>query len=77
MLDLEKTPDKNKEKVKQAMMARIDKNKDGKLDIDEFTALYEEEMHIVEILKRAEVKFNELDADRSGYLEKDEFPKVT
>ena len=42
MLDLEKTPDKNKEKVKQAMMARIDKNKDGKLDIDEFTALVDE-----------------------------------
>lgn len=76
MLGLEKTPDKNKEKVKEAMMKRVDSNKDGKLDLDEFTALYEEEMHIVEILKKAEQKFNELDSDNSGYLEKAEFGKV-
>ena len=31
MLGLEKTPDKNREKVKLAMMGRIDKNKDGKV----------------------------------------------
>jgi Ca2+-binding EF-hand superfamily protein len=46
------------------------------LDIDEFTTLYEEEMHIVEILVKAETMFRLLDKDASGYLEKSEFSKI-
>ena len=77
MLDIQKTPNPDKENLKIMMMKRIDANADGKLSLEEFTALYEEQMHIVEVIRRGRIKFTELDVDGSGFLEEPELEKVT
>ena len=51
----------------------VDINRDGKLDIDEFTVLFDEEAHKLETAQKALVKFVELDTDKSGFLENGEF----
>ena len=57
-------------KFRETLMEKIDKNKDGKLDLSEFTLLWEEMMARLDLIESAKKKFNELDVDKSGFLEK-------
>lgn len=70
------TQDADKAETKTNVMARVDANKDGQLDIAEFIQLFEEEMRRMDILRRARSKFTELDVDNSGFLEGPEIIKV-
>lgn len=58
------------------MMERIDSNKDGKLDYEEFSKLFILMLARFAVFERAKVKFTELDADSSGFLEGAEIDKV-
>lgn len=61
---------------KNKLMKEIDANGDGKLDLGEFKQLFEDMLARIELVKRAKVKFDELDTDRSGMLESAELDKV-
>lgn len=61
---------------KSMLLKEIDSNGDGKLDLTEFTVLFEDMLAREEMIKRAVVKFRELDADNSGFLETAELDKV-
>jgi calmodulin len=54
---------------KEKLMKEIDANGDGKLDLGEFKILFEDMLARIELVKRAKVKFDELDTDKSGMLE--------
>jgi len=69
-------PDKDKNETRQKIMARVDKNKDGKLDEEEFCELFAEEMRHLSVIRSAREKFSELDTDNSGFLEPKEISKV-
>jgi len=58
------------------LLKNIDRNGDGKLDINEFVDLFEEMLVRMDLIHRARAKFEELDTDKSGMLEKDELDKV-
>ena len=60
------------EEAKTRMMQRLDANKDGKLDFEEFFSLFVLMNERFSLIDRAKVKFNELDKDGSGYLESGE-----
>ena len=66
----------NKEEVKTKLMERIDANKDGKLDLEEFLVLFNEMLIRYSLMERAKAKFQELDTDKSGFLEASELDKV-
>merc|ERR1711871_4009 len=51
-------------------------NKDGKMDLIEFTRLWEEVVVRNDLIEQARVKFNCLDKDKSGFLEKEELAQV-
>lgn len=55
---------------------RLDANKDGKLDLDEFQVLFQDMVNRIVLIEKASVKFNELDTDKSGFLESSEIDKV-
>ena len=61
---------------KNKLMKEIDANGDGKLDLDEFKVLFEDMLARIELVKRAKIKFDELDTDKSGMLESAELDKV-
>lgn len=61
---------------KKHLLAHIDSNGDGKLDLVEFITLFEEMLVRVELIERARAKFDELDTDKSGLLETAELDKV-
>ena len=61
---------------KKHLLNHIDSNGDGKLDSDEFIILFEDLLQRLELIERARSKFNELDTDKSGMLEKAELDKV-
>lgn len=65
-----------KESLKTDMMAKIDANGDGKLSLDEFTKLCDVEVKTLEMKRRADAKFDELDTDKSGALEYGELDQV-
>lgn len=65
-----------KESLKTDMMAKIDANGDGKLSLEEFTKLCDMEVKTLEMKRRADAKFDELDADKSGALDFAELDKV-
>ena len=54
-------PDQDKTETKSKIMARVDKNKDGRLDEDEFCELFAEEMRHLAVIRAAREKFKELD----------------
>ena len=56
------------EDAKARMMQRLDVNKDGKLDFEEFFKLFLLMTARFTLIDRAKVKFAELDKDGSGYL---------
>jgi len=62
---------------KDKLMKEIDANGDGKLDMNEFTALFEDFLVRLELVQRSKQRFDELDTDKSGMLEKQELDKVT
>ena len=51
---------------KSKQMNRIDVNKDGKLDLAEFTILFQETTKRFQLLERALAKFKDFDKDNSG-----------
>lgn len=61
---------------KGKLMRRLDTNKDGKLDLNEFTELFNEMTKRFQLIERAEAKFKEFDKDNSGYLENAELDEV-
>lgn len=61
---------------KNKLMKEIDANGDGKLDLEEFKILFDDMLARIELVKRAKVKFDELDTDKSGMLEAAELDKV-
>ena len=61
---------------KDKLIKEVDLNGDGKLDFNEFLNLFEDMLARMELIKRAKVKFDELDNDKSGMLEKEELDKV-
>jgi len=62
----------DKDLVMKKILKRIDKNKDGKLDVDEFTQLFSMVVSRADLVTRAKHKFDELDTDKSGFLEEKE-----
>lgn len=64
------------EVVKGRMMARLDLNKDGKLDIDEFESLFKEMLNRSLLIERARTKFEEFDENKNGTIESGEIKKV-
>ena len=66
---MEHVPAEHVEESKKKLMDRIkavDHDHDGKLDVNEFTDLYEEEQFKIDCARKAYDKFCELDADKSG-----------
>jgi calmodulin len=61
-----------REKFQVTLINKIDTNKDGKLDLNEFTKLWEEMMARLDLIENARKKFKLLDTDNSGFLEKPE-----
>jgi len=64
------------EKFKARLMHRLDANKDGKLDLSEFSVLFGEMTKRFSLLERANKKFDEFDVDKSGFLENTELDNV-
>jgi Ca2+-binding EF-hand superfamily protein len=54
---------------RQTMLDRIDRNRDGKVSLPEFTTLFDDMLTRLELINSAKAKFAELDADKSGLLE--------
>jgi len=69
-------PVKEREQFRKTLVDRIDKNKDGKLDLKEFTDLWEEMMGRLDLIEKAKVQFKALDSDNSGFLEPAELTPV-
>jgi len=61
--------------VQQKIMDRLDQNRDGKLDFEEFSVLFREMTARFATIERAKAKFDELDTDKSGFLEAAELDK--
>lgn len=68
--------DGNKENYKLKLLKDIDRNSDGKLDLNEFVILFEEMLIRIDLMNRARAKFEELDTDKSGLLETAELDNV-
>ena len=64
------------EHAKLKMVERIDANKDGKLDFQEFIELFKLMTARYAMIDRAKAKFTELDTDSSGFLEGTEIDQV-
>lgn len=73
---LQAFPAGNREVYEQRLMANIDANKDGQLDILEFVDLFEQMLARMDLVQRAKSKFEELDADHSGALEREELDSL-
>ena len=69
--------DDNIDVYRARLLNQIDRNGDGKLDLKEFLVLFDDMLVRTELMGRAKIKFNELDEDKSGMLEKSELDKVT
>jgi Ca2+-binding EF-hand superfamily protein len=66
----------DRDTVLAKVMKRLDANKDGKLDQDEFSKLFSLIVARNDLVDRAKAKFRELDADSSGFLEAAEIDAV-
>lgn len=73
---LQAYPAENKAVYQARIMANIDANKDGQLDLLEFTDLFEKMIVRMELVAKAKTKFIELDADKSGFLENGELDNL-
>ena len=73
---LQAYPSENIEAYKERLLANIDANKDGQLDLREFVDLFEQMLVRTSLVQKAKAKFQELDADGSGYIEKGELDKM-
>jgi calmodulin len=62
--------------VRKNMMTRLDINKDGKLDLEEFEELFQEMLNRTLLVERAREKFKEFDTNDSGTIESDEIRAV-
>ena len=58
------------------IIRKVDTNFDGKLDLMEFTALFEDMLARQELVASAKVKFEELDESKTGVLEGQEIDKL-
>ena len=68
MEDRGSLPRDEKKKVKKSMMKRIDRDKDQRISLKEFTRLCEEELRFLELKRKATAKFMTLDTSDNGYL---------
>ena len=57
-------------------MKRIDVNGDQKISLQEWAVLYDEVIARMDLISQAKRAFAKLDADNSGFLEKEELSKV-
>lgn len=62
--------------VQEKIMARLDINKDGKLDMKEFEELFKETLSRMLLIERARAKFNEFDANKNGFIDNAEIKQV-
>jgi hypothetical protein len=62
--------------LQQAMLERIDADKDERLSFSEFLVLFEEEQRKAVVIKYARQKFNQFDVDHSGVLDAEEILQV-
>lgn len=62
-------PMENVDSFTKDLIASIDINKGGQLSLGEFINLFEQMLVRLELVKKAKVKFLELDLDKSGFLE--------
>lgn len=69
-------PADNVENFTKKLISAIDINNDGHLSLLEFTNLFEQMLIRLELLRHAKIKFEELDADKSGFLENAEIDNV-
>lgn len=74
---LQAYPSDNINAYKERMLNNIDANKDGQLDLMEFVDLFEQMLVRVGLVQKAKTKFEELDVDKSGFIEKEELDKLT
>jgi Ca2+-binding EF-hand superfamily protein len=64
------------EAVKKKIMHRLDANKDGKLDANEFKVLFKEMLNRQLLVERARVKFMEFDTNQNGFIDTSEIKQV-
>lgn len=64
------TADHSKDKISQTVKAAIDSN--AKLDFKQFISMFTDVTNRVESMRKAKARFEELDEDKSGYLESNE-----
>ncbi len=62
--------------MRRKLLARIDSNKDGKLDLYEFSAIFQEVSAKNDVILKARRKFEELDDNKNGYLDSEELKSV-
>ena len=72
---IERPPD-DRMKFKTALLTKVDVNKDNKLDLLEFTTLFNDLLSKMDLIARAKVQFNALDINQNGYLEGSELTSI-
>jgi Ca2+-binding EF-hand superfamily protein len=72
---VDRTP-AQKSNFRQALLENIDVNKDGAIDIQEFTALFADMLERIDMVTHAKLKFKELDKNGNGFLDKNELAAV-
>ena len=62
----------NMDLYRERLIKQIDRNVDAKICLNEFLNLFDDMLARTELMRRAQVMFDELDKDKSGMLEKAE-----
>jgi Ca2+-binding EF-hand superfamily protein len=63
--------------LKTKLLVRIDSNQDGKLDLYEFSTVFQEVVAKSEVILKARSKFLELDDNKNGFIDGAELDNVT